>query len=334
MTVGEAAAFTPITIQAEAAAITLAQPEEALSTQKREADNPETGGTVTLRPDFTGTGYLDYGNDAGDTATYTVTVPTAGTDGINVRYASNTLRPPDLSVNGGAATSQPFASTDPDGTGPEDGFDHWQFLTRTVTLQAGENTLAFAIPVGANTGPNLDRIEITTAGTGPIPAAGTTADADGNLALDGPDPSLNATQAASTNFHVTGPDLDIVTVEISFDGGATRTDATAIVPIIGRGRRRGTTRGVFLFACPTRIRRRAGARRPAAPVNPPNRRSARRRRGHPVRRSRRSRAAPNPPIARPSIHSDAGNGTGAGANVASKASYRRPSAAPSANPAQ
>ena len=155
-------------------------------------------------------------------------MPTAGEYDLNVRYASNSLRPLDLAINGAAAGQMAFASTDPDGTGPEEGFDHWVFLTRTVTLAAGENTIALAIPAGASTGPNLDRIEITAAGSGPIaePVLDTSADEDGDLFLDGPDGALNATQAASMNFNVGGVDADVVKVEISFDGGATRTDIT------------------------------------------------------------------------------------------------------------
>ncbi len=229
VTVGEPVAFEPITIQAEAGTIALAQAADGKQTQVRDADNPETGGTTTLRPDFTGTGYVDYGNDAGDALRFTVTVPTAGAYDLNVRYASNSPRPLDLAVNGAAAGQMAFASTDPDGTGPQEGFDNWAFLTRTVTLAAGENTIALAIPAGATTGPNLDRVEITAGGTGPIPAGpqdDTTADADGDLFLDGPDGSLNEAQAASMNFNLGGLDADIVKVELSFDGGATRADIT------------------------------------------------------------------------------------------------------------
>ncbi len=233
VTVGEGAPFTPIVVQAEAGTITLAKAPDAQSTQVRDADHPETGSTTVLRPDFTGTGYVDYGNDGGDRLAITVNVAQAGTYDLNVRYASNTDRPLDLAVNGAAAGTLPFVSTDPDGTGPAEGFDHWAFATRTVTLAAGANVISLAIPAGAVTGPNLDRIEITAAGTGPIPAADTTADADGNLFLDGDSGTLNPAQAASVNFNLSGIDADIVRVEISFDGGATRTDITAKVDADG-----------------------------------------------------------------------------------------------------
>ncbi|MFC6773498.1 carbohydrate-binding protein [Methylobacterium gregans] len=212
--------FEPIVIQAESGAIVLAAAADASSTQMRSATNPEMGtqfpGGSGLRPDFSGTGYLDFGNDAGDRVTYTVTVAEAGTYNLNIRYASNDLRPLNLVVNGGAATSVAFASTDPNATGvaPE-GFDVWGTLTQAVQLQAGVNTFSLAIPAGRTNGPNLDRIEITA-------PTDTTADADGNLFLSGPDVPLTGAAKESINFTIAGRDADIVKTEISFDGGATR----------------------------------------------------------------------------------------------------------------
>ncbi|WP_236037996.1 carbohydrate-binding protein [Belnapia arida] len=177
-----------------------------------------------LRPGFTGTGYLDFGNDGGDRVTYTVQIETAGTYTLNVRYASAPFNGADrslaIAVNNGTPTTIPFPSTGP-GTGPvaEQGFNVWGTLTQTVTLQAGTNTISFAIPAGATSGPNLDSLEIVPVGT-PLDS---TADADGNLFLSGPDEPLNQTGAASINFNVAGRDADIVKTEISFDGGTTRT---------------------------------------------------------------------------------------------------------------
>ncbi|ETX29840.1 carbohydrate-binding protein [Roseivivax isoporae] len=235
VTIGAPDPFTPFVIQAEdetLTSITLAQAPDQNSTQVRDPDNIESNPALEtgLRPDFTGTGYLDFGNDAGDTFTVTVDVPAAGSYDLNVRYASSTDRPLDLSVNGGTATTMPFVSTDPDGpSGPADGFDIWLYSTVTVTLEAGSNTVSLAIPAGLTSGPNIDRIEITEAGTGPIPVDDS-ADADGlPLTLDGDTGTLTPTQAASINFNVSGVDDDIVTFEISFDGGATRQDVTGIV---------------------------------------------------------------------------------------------------------
>jgi hypothetical protein len=225
VTVGDAPPFTPFAVQAETGTITLAQAADTNSTTVRDAANPETNGN---RPDFTGTGYVDFGNDGGDTLELVVEVPVTGDYDINIRYASQTPRPLDLVLNGAAqATPLAFLDTDADGTGGLDGFDQWAFETRTVALQAGANVIAFVMPAGATKGPNIDRIEITEAGTGPIPVDDT-ADADGNLALDGATGTLSAVEAASINLNVTGLDADIVKIELSFDGGATRTDVTAL----------------------------------------------------------------------------------------------------------
>ncbi|MDY8108968.1 carbohydrate-binding protein [Fulvimarina sp. 2208YS6-2-32] len=232
LTVAEPGVFNPVTIQAESGDITLTQAADDNSTQVRDPDNTETNPNLPtgLRPDFTGTGYLDFGNDAGDTVSYSVTVAEAGTYDLAIRYATNTDRPLDFTVNGGTATQLPFVATDPDETGLEEGFDHWQIQTVSVQLNAGENTLSFAIPASANTGPNLDAITISKPGA----VADSSADADDFLLdLDGPTGELNETQAASINFNVTGEDDDIVKIEISFDGGATRIDVTAIVDADG-----------------------------------------------------------------------------------------------------
>ncbi|NHF74385.1 carbohydrate-binding protein [Paracoccus xiamenensis] len=222
--VGQPAPFQPFVLQAEDAAITLStNPDgDATETVVRDPDNPETGGFQGLRPDFNGTGYIDYGDDPGDTLTFTIDVPADGDYVINVRYASQNFgggeRSLDIAVNGAAATTTVFPNTGTTQSGPTEGFNNWGILSLPVTLTAGSNTLSFTIPAGAASGPNIDQIEVTSAST-----ADTSADEDGiPLFLSGPDADLTPTQAASINFNLAGIDLDIVKTEISFDGGATR----------------------------------------------------------------------------------------------------------------
>lgn len=230
--VAEAGAFQPIVIQAEdASAVTIALAAtangNATVTAIRDAENPEVGGFSGLRPDFSGSGYLDFGDDAGDQANFTVLVDQAGAYDINIRYGSQDAaggpRAVDIAINGAPAATTTFPSTGPsNGPAALQGFNVWGFLTQTVTLQAGVNVIALAIPAGASAGPNIDRIEITAAGSGPI-GLDLSADADGApLFLSGPDGPLNPTQAASINFNIAGRDADIVTVEVSFDNGVTR----------------------------------------------------------------------------------------------------------------
>ncbi|MFC4173392.1 delta endotoxin C-terminal domain-containing protein, partial [Microvirga sp. GCM10011540] len=163
--------FQPIAIQAESGTITLVAPVDGSSTMVRDPDNPESNPNLPtgLRPGFTGTGYLDFGNDGGDTVTYTVEVAEAGQYDLNIRYASNGARPLVLAVNNGVSQTLPFLATGTNTSGPTEGFNNWSFQTATISLVAGQNTISLAIPPGATVGPNLDRIEITAAGTGPIP---------------------------------------------------------------------------------------------------------------------------------------------------------------------
>ena len=152
---------------------------------------------------------------------FTVNVPVTGDYDFNVRYASQeNPRPLDLAVNGTAEGSLSFTDTDPDGTGGLEGFDNWEFLTQTITLIAGDNTVSLAIPAGATTGPNIDRIEITEAGTGPIGDADLSADEDGNLDAAPVDPAVAEADLATVSFDLSGVDSDIVTIEASVNGGA------------------------------------------------------------------------------------------------------------------
>ncbi|MGH6762546.1 MAG: carbohydrate-binding protein [Phyllobacterium sp.] len=220
---GEQPPFEPLTIQAEEGVITLLDNgSNATVTTIRDPSNPESNPDLPtgLRPDFSGTGYIDFGDTAGDKASYSLTVAEAGTYVFNIRYASNTDRPLDFAVNDGGVISLPFVTTDPDGTGTAEGFDNWLFQTVTVELEAGANTFSFAIPAGANTGPNIDRIDVTQPVLNDV-----SADEDEiPLFLSGPQGELNETEAASINFNVAGVDNDIVKVEVSFDGGLTRVE--------------------------------------------------------------------------------------------------------------
>jgi len=213
-------------IQAESGTLTVLDNDANTNdTTIRNPSNPETTTNPQLvnglRPGFTGTGYVDFGDFPGDRVSYTFDAPSAGTYTVNVRYASNGARPLDLSVNGGAAQQLPFVSTGTSVAGPAEGFNNWSVQTFTVALQAGSNTLSLAIPVGFTSGPNLDSLEIIGAGT----TADTSADEDDRpLFLSGPDGPLSGAAKESINFQLAGIDADIVKVELSFDGGATRVE--------------------------------------------------------------------------------------------------------------
>lgn len=209
-----------VTVQAESATITLATGAGTV-TALRDATHPEPGLPSGVRPGFTGTGYIDFGDDPGDKLTFAATVATAGTYTLEIRYASQSYggqpRSLLLDVNGGTAVSTVFPNTGPT-SGANAGFNTWGVLTLQVTLQAGQNTIGLAIPPGVTAGPNIDEIGLT------LVSGDTSADADANpLFLSGPTGPLSGAAAASINFNVTGRDSDIVKTEISFDGGTTKT---------------------------------------------------------------------------------------------------------------
>ena len=221
--------FEPIVIQGEAATVTLTQAPDANSTLLRTMTaNPETPGATKildqygLRAGYTGTGYLDFGNDAGDRASFAVTVAEAGTYELSIRYASGDARALDLAVGTGAATLVEFASTGTpaSGTTAVDGFNVWVTKSVTITLAAGANTLSLAIPAGRVNGPNIDSLTLSK----PQAPADVSADADDiPLFLSGPTGELTGAAKESINFKIAGVDADIVKTEISFDNGVTRT---------------------------------------------------------------------------------------------------------------
>ena len=164
--------FETVYFQAEDGTITDATgasiPQDNNRTQVRDSDNPESNGN---RPDFTGEGYVDFGfggNAAGDRLSFDLPegLVSGETYKITVRYASNSDRPLDLVFrNGESETSRnelPFNATDPDGSGPTEGFDNWDEQTFEFTYIAGDDTVSLEIAPGDNTGPNVDAIAIST----------------------------------------------------------------------------------------------------------------------------------------------------------------------------
>lgn len=156
---------------------------------------------------------------------FDVSVPAAGRYTLAIRYASQDFggapRSLDLSLNGGAAISTVFPSTD---TASQPGFNNWEVLELELDLLAGDNSLSLAIPPGASAGPNIDAIDLYAPGGSPDPDD-MSADEDANLFLSGPDGALEGAALASINFNIAGRDPDVVLTEISFDG------ALAFVPV-------------------------------------------------------------------------------------------------------
>lgn len=189
-------------------------------TQVRDSTNPEPNGAGKidgLWPGFNGTGYLDLGGDVGDA--FSFTVPEAGDYVLDFRFNQGSgftpTRPMTLEVGNTEAATLQFSSNGD--------WTVWQNESATVALTAGENVITLTNTI--NNGPNFDQVTISSVGA----VADTSADAD-NVPLDltGPVGTIEGAQAESINFNLRGVDADVVTVEVSFDGGTSRIDVTAL----------------------------------------------------------------------------------------------------------
>ncbi|CAM0554349.1 hypothetical protein EHLJMEHL_04445 [Vreelandella titanicae] len=156
----------PFLFEIQGEALTIDDDEPTPDTVVRDASNPETNaaaGPDGLWDGFTGSGYLDMGNEAGDAAFFEVAVEEAGTYTLNVRYANGdgagASRPMTLLVGGAPQGQLAFPTT---GAG-NDGWVNWQDATIELELMAGNNTIRLE-NVG-NAGPNIDSLSVSREGT-------------------------------------------------------------------------------------------------------------------------------------------------------------------------
>ncbi|WP_110599100.1 carbohydrate-binding protein [Salinicola lusitanus] len=144
----------------EGEALTIDDGSSAADTVVRDAGNPEPtgGGADRLWGDFTGTGYLDMGGQAGDAGSFTVNVASAGSYLLTIRYAASGAndRPMALSVDGDLQGTIAFPSTGLSSAG----WENWTETTVQIELGAGDNLVRLA-NIG-NLGPNIDNLSIHT----------------------------------------------------------------------------------------------------------------------------------------------------------------------------
>ncbi|MFD9700580.1 cellulase family glycosylhydrolase [Lentzea sp. NPDC059081] len=106
---------------------------------------------------FTGSGFVNYDNEAGSSVEFTVTAASAGPATLTFRFANGQTanRPMDISVNGSVtAPALAFPSTG--------AWTSWTTRSIAVTLTAGTNKIK-TVATTSNGGPNLDRIDVDAA---------------------------------------------------------------------------------------------------------------------------------------------------------------------------
>ena len=213
-----AIAETPFALTIQGESLTVIDTNGITGLDLTQARNPSnTEGVAAGRPTglwdgHTGAGYMDMGQQIGDAVTFTVNVPTGGSYTLSFRYGNGGTadRPMAFSVDGGAAQTLAFA--------PGTAWTDWRTQTVEVALTAGSHTFTLANTI--TTGPNIDRVMITSAATDD------TADADGNLAVA----LTDLTDPSAAVFTVTGVDSDIVSFAVSVNGGV----AQPVTPVSGQ----------------------------------------------------------------------------------------------------
>ncbi|MEU7075565.1 carbohydrate-binding protein [Streptomyces narbonensis] len=135
--------------------------QAATTTYEAEASPAVCTGTIDSDwAGFTGTGFCNGTNAAGAYTQFTVNAPAAGTATLTVRFANGTTtaRPAALTVNGSAVSSSSYE--------PTGAWTTWVTKTFSVPVNAGANTVRFS-PTTAAGLPNIDRLDVETAGTTP-----------------------------------------------------------------------------------------------------------------------------------------------------------------------
>ncbi|WBB47206.1 carbohydrate-binding protein [Verrucosispora sp. WMMA2044] len=155
---------TSLALVACVAAVSIAAPAMAAPV-RYEAENSPARCTGTIDANwsgYSGSGFCNGTNAVGAYAEFTVSVATAGTVELHVRFANGTSssRPANLIVNGATASNVSF-----EGTGA---WDSWRTKALSVGLHAGSNTVRLS-PTSSNGLPNVDYLDVE-AGNAPPPA--------------------------------------------------------------------------------------------------------------------------------------------------------------------
>lgn len=131
---------------------------------KYEAESAALSGGASTNQNhkfYSGRAFVDGMTTAGAQASFQVTVPSAGSYSVALRYANGTGSTKTLStyVNGVDVAETSLTS-------PGSSWDLWQDVAQTVILNAGTNTIAYKYDLGDSGNVNLDRIVVSPSSPG------------------------------------------------------------------------------------------------------------------------------------------------------------------------
>ncbi len=112
------------------------------------------GNIESDHPGYSGSGYVNYANQAGSYVEWTVNTSSTGNFDVTFRYANGgaSPRPMNIIVNDSVqARNQDFGITG--------GWSSWEELTVSVSLNRGLNKIR-AVSAGSEGGPNVDKIDV------------------------------------------------------------------------------------------------------------------------------------------------------------------------------
>ncbi|MFC5401302.1 TIM-barrel domain-containing protein [Cohnella soli] len=131
---------------------------------KYEAEGAELSGSATRNKNhlfYSGAAFVDGMTSVGAEAKFTVSVPSAGSYQVNLRYANGSGSTKTLTtyVNGSSIGKASMTS-------PGASWDVWQNVSQTLSLSAGTNTISYKYDASDSGSVNLDRLLVSAAAPG------------------------------------------------------------------------------------------------------------------------------------------------------------------------
>ncbi|WP_165822482.1 CBM35 domain-containing protein [Paenibacillus montanisoli] len=184
---------------------------------KYEAEEAALDGGTSVNTDhagYSGTGFVDHFSDQGASVAFKVNAATAGAKDVTLRYANgNPASSLTIYVNGTKIKQTPLP-------GLAD-WDAWGFITESLHLAAGENTIAYKYDSGDGAHVNLDYISVAfdPAAPTPVPTPTPTPTPSGTISVpatvDGNGKAVANIGSSALNAAIDGSDDKTVHIEVT-----------------------------------------------------------------------------------------------------------------------